>query len=165
MIDRESEVAEREKQLTLITKFLDQLFSDREGNIGYFDWRLKEKSAERSTDLVDWVYFEEHLSVEQLAAFRAISRIVHYLPQQPFYELVDGYKWDIDGRLVEDEDDLKLYSSYVASSVATLCTFIVCTRSNYWPDNFGEKCEVMIEHARNMGMVSGLGTLARQCVT
>lgn len=152
MIDRETEVAERQKQLNVIKTFLDQLFSNRD-SAGYFDWRAKEKSVAYSKDLVDWAYFKKNLTREELAAFRAISRITHYLPQQPFYELVEGYKWDIDGRLVKHEEDLKLYSSYVASSVATLCTFIVCTRSNYWPDNFGKKCETMIEHARNMGMV------------
>lgn len=152
MIDRETEVAGCKKQLNMIQTFLDQLFGDRV-SVSYFDWSVKQKSTAESADSVDWAYFQKHLTVEQLASFRGISRIAHYLPQQPFYELVEGYKWDIDGRLVKHEDDLKLYSSYVASSVATLCTFIVCKRSNYWPDNFGKKCEAMIEHARNMGMV------------
>lgn len=152
MIDRETEKEERRKQLNIITKFLDQLFSNRVSK-GYFNWHIKEGSSNDVAALVDWNYFKENLTIEQLAAFRAISRITYYLPQKPFYELIEGYNWDIEGRLLKDEEDLKLYSSYVASSVATLCTFIVCKRSNYWPDNFGPKCESMIEHARNMGMV------------
>lgn len=152
MIDNETEASERKKQLSIIIEFLDQLFNNRK-MINYFVWHNKSNARHSSKDRVNWSYFSEHLTPVQLAAFRAISRIAHYLPQAPFYELMEGYKWDIDGRLVKDEEELKLYSSYVASSVATLCTFIICTRSNYWPDNFGKKCVNMIEHARGMGMV------------
>lgn len=152
MIDSETDVNERKKQLNIITKFLDQMFGDRESK-GYFNWKSKSGSKKKPCKRVHWTYFEEHLTPDQLSAFRAISRIASYLPQDPFYELVEGYKWDIDGRPVKNVEELKEYSSYVASSVATLCTFIVCTRSYHWPDNFGTKCEKMIEHARNMGRV------------
>lgn len=152
MIDNETETAERNRILNIIVEFLNQLFSERV-TTSVFIWYNKPNPDRKSCERVDWSYFKEHLTLEQLAAFRAISRISHYLPQEPFYELMEGYKWDIDSRPINNVDDLKLYSSYVASSVATLCTFIVCTRSNHWPDNFGIKCTNMIEHARNMGMV------------
>lgn len=152
MIDSETEITERTKALNIIIKFLDQLFGDRV-TTSVFVWHKNVVDNPKFSDGIDWDYFKEHLTVEQLASFRAVSRIAHYLPQEPFYELMEGYKWDIESRPVKNEDDLKLYSSYVASSVATLCTFIVCTKSNRWPDNFESKCLNMIEHARHMGMV------------
>lgn len=147
MIDNESTETKKQR-VSIIVEFLNQLFANRRITSDYC-WELVNKSA-----AIDWKYFEKELTNEQLRSFRAISRIAYYMPQEPFYELVEGYKWDIEERAVLNENDLIEYSKYVASSVATLCTFVFCHKSNQWPDNMGSKCHTMLENARKMGLVS-----------
>lgn len=147
MVDNENSVELKKKRMHVISTFLDQLFSNRKVTSEYC-WEVIAPQPK-----IDWAYFERVLSSEQLCSFRAISRIAYYLPQEPFYELVDGYEWDIAGRCVQNENDLIEYSKYVASSVATLCTFVFCHKSYQWPDRMGPKCRTMLENARKMGLV------------
>lgn len=149
MVDNEISVEQKRHQVEIITKFLDQLFSNRRVTDVYM-WECDQLV---NYPTVDWKYFKNHLDEKQLASFRSIARIVYYLPQEPFYELVQGYIWDIEQRTVRNEDDLLEYSKYVASSVATLCTFVFCHKTYQWPDSFGPKCKSMLENARKMGMV------------
>lgn len=150
MVDNEISVEQKRHQVEIITKFLDQLFSGRRVT-GLYKWESDHKISKSP---IDWEYFENNLDEKQLASFRSIARISYYLPQEPFYELVQGYIWDIDQRTVRNEDDLLEYSKYVASSVATLCTFVFCHKTYQWPDNFGPKCKSMLENARKMGLAS-----------
>lgn len=148
MVDNEHDVELKKERVRTILKFLDQLFANRRITSDYC-WEVT-----TSSDVtIDWKYFEKQLTNEQIASFRAIARIAYYMPQEPFYELVEGYKWDIDGRAVLNENDLIEYSKYVASSVATLCSFVFCHKSYQWPDRMGPKCKSMLENARKMGMV------------
>lgn len=149
MIDNEIDTKQKQVQLEIMKKFLNQLFANRKV-IGLYEWKIINNEDIR----IDWTFFQKHLNEEQIASFRSIARIAYYLPQEPFYELVEGYLWDIDGRVVQTEDDLLEYSKYVASSVATLCTFVFCHKSCHWPDNFGPKCKLMFINARKMGQVS-----------
>lgn len=150
MVDNEISTEQKRHQVELITKFLDQLFSNRRVTDVYA-WQCDQQV---DYPMVDWKFFKNHLSEKQLASFRSIARISYYLPQEPFYELVQGYIWDIDQRTVRDEDDLLEYSKYVASSVATLCTFVFCHKTYQWPDHSGPKCKQMLENARKMGLVN-----------
>lgn len=147
MVDNEHSVELKKERVRVILEFLDQLFSNRTITAEYC-WKTN-----GSDPVIDWKYFEKQLTAEQLCSFRAIARIAYYMPQEPFYELVEGYKWDIDGRPVLNENDLIEYSKYVASSVATLCTFVFCHKSYKWPDKMGPKCRSMLENARKMGLV------------
>lgn len=148
MVDNEHSVDLKKERVRVILEFLDQLFSNRKIKSEYC-WETIS-----SDPIIDWKHFEKQLTKEQLSSFRAITRIAYYMPQEPFYELVEGYKWDIDGRAVLHENDLIEYSKYVASSVATLCTFVFCHKSYKWPDNMGSKSRSMLENARKMGLVS-----------
>lgn len=147
MIDNEQSIELKKERHRTILDFLNQLFSNRKIKSDYC-WE-----TDGSEPKIDWKYFEMHLTKEQLSSFRAIARISYYMPQEPFYELIDGYKWDIDGRAVLNENDLIEYSKYVASSVATLCTFVFCHKSYKWPDNMGPKSRAMLDSARKMGLV------------
>lgn len=148
MVDNELSVGLKKERVKVILEFLDQMFSNRKITSEYC-WEITSSDPK-----IDWKYFEKQLTKEQLSSFRAINRIAHYMPQEPFYELVEGYKWDIDGRGVRDEDDLIEYSKYVASSVAVLCSFVFCHKSCHWPDEMGPKSRAMLENARKMGLVS-----------
>lgn len=149
MIDIEQSMESKKQRLNVITLFLDQLFAHRT-NLSNYTWQ----TATDCEPSIDWKYFEQQLSEKQLCTFRGVARISSYMPQEPFYELVAGYQWDIDGRPILHEDDLIEYSKYVASSVATLCTFIFCHKCCQWPDEMGPKSRTMLEMARKMGMVS-----------
>lgn len=149
MVDTEYSIQQKKRQVQTISAFLNQLFANRRITSEYC-WEM----IDDATQNINWNYFKQHLTNEQMASFRAIARISYYLPQEPFYELIDGYNWDIEGKAVYTEDDLIEYSEYVASSVATLCTFVFCYKSNRWPDKMGVKCRSMIESARKMGLVS-----------
>lgn len=148
MVDNETETVQKQEQVHIIKKFLNQLFANRK-IIGLYKWEMITSDSQ-----IDWEYFENRLNGKQLSTFRAIARISYYLPQEPFYELLDGFVWDINNRIVENENDLMEYSKYVASSVATLCTFIFCHKCAEWPDELGPKCETMLLNARKMGLVS-----------
>lgn len=150
MVDNEQSAELKKQRVHVIVKFLDQLFSNRKITFDYC-WETTS-----SVPKIDWAYFRQQLSEEQMCSFRAISRIAYYMPQEPFYELVEGYKWDIESRTVTNDDDLIEYSKYVASSVATLCTFVFCHKSYKWPDKMGPKCRAMLENARKMGLVRKL---------
>lgn len=148
MVDNENDIDLKKERVRIIQEFLNQLFANRHITSDYC-W----ENANYSDAVVDWKYFENHLTHDQLASFRAIARISYYMPQEPFYELVEGYKWDVEGIKMRDENDLIEYSKYVASSVATLCTFVFCHKSYQWPDNMGPKSRSMLENARKMGLV------------
>lgn len=151
MVDSEHSVELKKNRLNIITEFLNQLFANR-NNVSGYTWQIT-NACEPS---IGWKYFEKQLTAKQLCTFRGIARIAFYMPQEPFYELVKGYKWDIDGRAILHENDLIEYSQYVASSVATLCTFIFCHKCRQWPDEMGPKSKSMLENARKMGLVSYL---------
>lgn len=157
MIDTPQSAALKTERLDVIVKFLNELFQNRKIK-SFFEWTEEIDDIEKK---IDWKYFAKNLSEKELSAFRSISRIAYSLPHEPFYELVEGYKWDIEEKPVRNELDLMEYSKYVASSVATLCTFTFCYKSGQWPDKFGAACQFMIENARKMGMVSCQLTVTR----
>lgn len=146
MIDEESDVEMKKQKLKTIEKFLDELFADRKS-----DYEVK---AEPYEVPINWAQYTTELTDVELSCFRAISRIAFYLPRKPFYELLAGYQWDVEGRLVRNENDLLLYSSYVAGSVGALCVYVMmyrCDNGNYeLVGNYG----YVIEKAQQMGRVS-----------
>jgi len=146
MIDEELDVKKKKRKLELTERFINELFHDRK-----LDYEVKTKPQESN---IDWKKYESELSDVEMACFRAVSRIAFYLPRKPFYELIAGYKWDIEGRLVRNEEDLLLYSDYVAGSVGGLCVYVMmyrCDNDNY---ELVENYDYVIEKAYQMGRVS-----------
>ncbi|KAJ6635851.1 Bifunctional lycopene cyclase/phytoene synthase [Pseudolycoriella hygida] len=160
MVDNEHSMELKTHRLKVIEEFLDQLFANRV-NVYNYTWKV----TSNSEPSIDWNYFRKQLTDKQLRSFRGIARISFYLPQEPFYELVKGYKWDIDGRMTHSENDLIEYSKYVASSVATLCTFLFCHKCREWPDQMGPKSISMLENARKMGLVLQICNISRDIIT
>lgn len=147
MIDDDSVKAKKQQRIEVIYKFLDQLFSNRKITSEYC-WEVISPQPE-----IDWEYFESVLTHEQLCSFRAVSRIAYYLPQEPFYEFQDCLEWDINGHCVQNENDLIEYGKYGVSSATTLIAFVLCHKSNQWPDRMGPMSRFMIENVRKMGTV------------
>jgi len=149
MIDDEPDVKKQKYKLELTKKFIDELFADRKS-----DYDVKTTPYEIK---IDWSQYQSKLTEVEMSSFRAISRIAFYLPRKPFYELLAGYQWDIEGKLVRNEDDLLLYSSYVAGSIGALCVYVMmyrCDNDNY--DLLGNH-DYIIKKAQQMGRVSNSG--------
>jgi len=145
MIDSEPNVGVKKQKLTLIERFIGELFADRSA-----DYDVK-KSIPRKPE-VDWQRYRKELTDEELSCFRAISRISFYLPRKPFYELLDGYRWDVEGKVVQNEADLMLYSSYVAGSVGALCVYVMMHKSGVNIDD-DARHDFVIRKAQQMGQV------------
>lgn len=147
MIDNEPNVDKKKRKLKLTERFIEELFADR--NSGY---DVKTTVCPRKLK-IDWTQYRSELSDVEMSCFRAISRISFYLPRKPFDELLEGYKWDVDGKSVETEFDLLLYSSYVAGSVGTLCVYVMMHQSGIRLDE-NENHNFVIEKAKKMGQVN-----------
>lgn len=152
--DGECSVSHRKQKLKVLIEFIDDLYSTDIYCLTsevphFFDWNKY-----------------SHLSDDVLATFRAISRMVHYLPRKPFDELVDGYTWDMTNRTVENQDDLLKYCSNVASSVGDLCTAVIMFRTGRGNWRLGQdRSEWITQRAREMGKVLQLVNIARDIVT
>lgn len=148
MIDGELNAEKKEHKLKVVKTFINELFADRKS-----DYEVKTRPQEPK---IDWEMYEYELTTVEISCFRALSRIVFYLPRKPFYELLAGYQWDVEGRLVQNEDDLLLYSNYVAGSVGVLCVYVIIYKCNYEKYSINEKYDYVIDKAQQMGRVSSL---------
>ncbi|KAI8581712.1 hypothetical protein K450DRAFT_185497 [Umbelopsis ramanniana AG] len=152
--DGEGSLSDRQERLTFLIEFIDTLFSQPHYGL--------------SSPLPSYIEWDKyaHLPGDVLAMFRAVSRMVHYLPRKPFDELIDGYTWDIKGRTVENQEDLLRYCNNVASSVGDLCTAVIMYRTGRGNWRLGEyRSEWIIKRAREMGQVLQLVNIARDIVT
>jgi 15-cis-phytoene synthase / lycopene beta-cyclase len=145
MIDSEPNVGVKKQKLMLIERFIGEIFADRSA-----DYDVKTSTSRKPE--VDWQRYRQELTDEELSCFRAISRISFYLPRKPFYELIDGYRWDVNGKMVQNETDLLLYSSYVAGSVGTLCVYVMMYKSGVNIDD-DARHDFVIKKAQQMGQV------------
>lgn len=157
MIDDEVDVKKKKRKFELTEKFINELFHERKSD---YDVQTKPQKLN-----IDWTKYESELTDAEMACFRALSRIAFYLPRKPFDELLEGYKWDIEGRLVRNEDDLLLYSTYVAGSVGALCVYVMMYRCDNGKYDLVEDYNYVIEKAYQMGRSLQLVNIARDIVT
>lgn len=157
MVDDDSAIELINQRWQIAYEFFDQLFSNRKITSKYC-WQVI-----ASQPKIDWPYFERLLSQRDLCMFRAMARIAYFLPQEPFYELMSGYKSDITAdRCIQNENDLIEYAASVASSASTLIALDFCHRSNRGPDQMGSNYRIMIENVRKMGVVRSIVENYRQ---
>lgn len=142
----------KEKCLNEIKKFLDEIFQGR-NRINRFSWVDKEGNRMDSVGEVDWAYFEKCLTKEQLAIFRAFSRIAYYLPHEPIYDLLKYYDWDLKKRAIKNESDFMEFGNYVYGCIIDTGLFLYCYKTNQWLDNFGAATEYLFERIRKLGIV------------
>lgn len=150
MIDNGSDIVEKKRKLMLIERFVGELFADRDS-----DYDVNTNTPREPK--VDWARYEPpEFNNEELSCFRAVARISFYLPRKPFSELLEGYKWDVNGRIIENETDLLLYSKYVAGSVGALCVYVMLYNSGDYGRLDNDKRDFLVEKARKMGQVSSI---------
>lgn len=146
MIDNELDAGRKKRKLSLIERFVGELFANRRS-----DYEVNTVATASGSESIDWTSYRSELTDEELSCFRAVSRISFYLPRKPFHELLEGYRWDVEGKPVRTENDLLLYSTCVAGSVGTLCVYVMMYKS-------GSHCTIdgndfTIRKARQMGQV------------
>lgn len=146
MIDDEQDTKKKKEKLKVIETFIEEMFADRKS-----DYEVKKNPQE---PVIDWEKYKSDLTDTEMSCFRAISRIAFYLPRKPFHELLAGYQWDVEGRVVRNDDDLLLYSRYVAGSVGVLCVFVMMYRCDDDQYDIMENYDYVIEKALQMGQVS-----------
>jgi len=146
MIDDESDAKKKQHKYEVIERFVSELFADRKS-----DCEVKTRPCIAN---IDWSHYQSELTDQEMASFRALSRIAFYLPRRPFDELLAGFRWDIEGRLVKNEDDLMLYSSYVAGSIGALCVYVIMYRCNSNEHDLADNYDYVIDKAQQMGRVS-----------
>ncbi|XP_027845625.2 uncharacterized protein LOC114125977 [Aphis gossypii] len=157
MIDNELDIEKKKRKFELTKNFINELFYDRKSD---YDVGTKPKKLN-----IDWKKYESELTDVEMSSFRSLSRIAFYLPRKPFEELLAGYEWDIEGRLVRNEDDLLLYSTYVAGSVGALCVYVMMYRCDNNNFELVENYDYVIEKAYQMGQALQLVNIARDIVT
>lgn len=139
--------------LSIVQEFVQDLQYGNEKD-GMVDWTLYQKKLEAFPD-----------PESAMASFRSLAAISHRCVTQkkgmsPLDELLRGYKWDLDQKEVKTVDDLLEYSSYVASSVAEMCTNIF-----FWWYGNGKAPDEVLLRAREMGQALQLVNISRDFVT
>lgn len=147
MIDNEPDVQKKKHKLEIIKSFIDDLFIDRKSDYDV----LKPQQAK-----IDWIKYKSELNDKEMSCFRAISRIIFYFPRKPFYELFAGYQWNVEGKLVQSEDDLLAYSNMAGGSIGELSVFVMMYKCDNDKYEYVEKYDQVVESARIMGLVSSI---------
>lgn len=145
--DENVPVNERKDQLKLTRQFVSDLFSQKISAPGAIDWEL----------------YNDQLPASCISAFRSFTRLRHVLEADAIKELLNGYKWDLERRLILNQDDLRHYSACVASSVGEMCTRIILAHSDKIYTQ--QETQWIIQRAREMGLVLQYTNIARDIVT
>jgi len=83
---------------------------------------------------------------------RAFARTVraHSLPRAPIDALLDGYRWDVEKRVLQTRSDLIAYAVRVAASVGVVSTYLM-----------GERDRSTLARAADLGIAMQLTNVAR----
>lgn len=153
MIDNSTSKESKKIRFHDIKKYFAALFDGRYGK-SRFKWVEKAGTPKNAFDRIDWNYFEKRLSGEELAIFKAFSRIASYLPHEPFYGFLESWNdWDIEGRIVQSEQDLVEFGSKAYGCGSDLTIYTYYYKMNQSPDDFGPTMEYVCEQMWKFGAV------------
>lgn len=153
MIDDGHTVDSKKVQLDIIRNFITNLFYQREEHKAHLhSWSHQHKSYDEQDNIV-WISLKQSLTAEQLSAFKSLSRIAYYLPSEPFYDLIDGYQWDVEQKPFRNEADLIEYGRLVSSSCTMLFLYLLCNKDSRWTHNLGDGTKCLITNIQKIGVV------------
>ncbi|KAI8975962.1 phytoene synthase [Pilobolus umbonatus] len=144
--DESVPVEYRKQQLALVHQFVKEVFS------------LKVNTPM----MIQWKNYTDKLPASCISSFKTFVRLRPILEVDAVEELLNGYQFDLERRVVKTEADLRYYSACVASSVGEMCTRILL---NADPGNDKSGIDWTIERARDMGLVLQYTNIARDIVT
>ncbi|PQE22891.1 putative geranylgeranyl-diphosphate geranylgeranyltransferase (AL-2) protein [Rutstroemia sp. NJR-2017a BBW] len=127
LVDDASTISEAQAWVTKLTHYLDLRYTS---NI----------PGKVTNHLVSDAYIRENFPSSTQAALRLLP--AHILSPKPLYELLEGFKTDLEFHPkkssgtakrfpIESEDDLSLYSTRVAGTVAEMCLELIFHHSSY----------------------------------
>jgi 15-cis-phytoene synthase/lycopene beta-cyclase len=146
MFDNRTDEKKKKLKLELSKQFISEVFADRKS-----DYDVKRTPQEVN---IDWKKYESVFTDVELSSYRAVSRIAFFLPRKPFEELFAGYQWDLEFRLVRNENDLMLYTTYVAGSIGALCLYVMMYRYGNDINDLVDKADYLTKYAYKIGQVS-----------
>lgn len=146
--DESVPVEKRKHQLKVTHQFVKELFSQK-----------------TNTPVIDWEFYTAQLPSSGISAFKTFTRLRHILQVDAIEELLDGYRWDLERRPIETQQDLYKYSACVASSVGEMCTRILLHNNTASGGGSHKSDKWILERAREMGLVLQLTNIARDIVT
>lgn len=149
--------------MAIVQKFIDEVYRNHYTDEELFSIINANKvmdynNVDRKHD-INWNLYESKLTTEQLSIFRSFSRMAFYFPRQLTDNIIEGCKWDIEERLMNDEQDLCEYTRYVTGTAVSLNQFIVWNKDGEWPTNFKEISHNMIQKATLFGEVGSVKAL------
>lgn len=122
-IDNEPDSAKNKPKYDMLKRFVDEMFADRNSDA---DFLPRPRVAN-----IDWAQYRSHLTDVQMAIFRAMSRIVFYMPRKPFDAMLNGFSWDIEDRVINSEDDLWWYTDNVTGSIVEILSYSIMYRCDH----------------------------------
>lgn len=130
-IDNGPDSAENKPKYDMLKQFVDEMFADRNSD---GDFLPRPRVAN-----IDWARYRPHLTDAQMTVFRAMSRIVFYMPRKPFDVMLNGFLWDVEDRVINNEDDLRLYADSVSGSITEIMTYSIMYRCDEPYDIVGRR--------------------------
>jgi len=146
IMDDASNMDDKKLKLKLLHKYVGECFADRKS-----DYDVKSIPHEVN---IDWTPYESSFNIEQMASFRALSRIVFFLPRKPYEELLAGLECDLANALYKTEKDVVDYFTLISGSHSVMCIYSFLYRFNIDKYELVEKDDYVIKKAYQLGNVS-----------
>lgn len=143
-------IEEKERFVRILRKFLDELFANR---VVHENLRWTDIKTKTDDNKIDWNYLGQHLNDDEIIIFRCLSRIVYYLPQEPFYDMLAGFETDLKLGVIANTTELRNYCANAANSL-TMFIFICCHKNDCWPSDINERFDSMFKKIRTLCIVS-----------
>ncbi|XP_022173188.1 bifunctional lycopene cyclase/phytoene synthase-like [Myzus persicae] len=143
IMDDASNMENKKLKLKLLQRYIGECFAGRK------DYEVKSVPEEV---IIDWTPYEAEFTDEEMACFRALSRIAFFLARKPYEELLAGYEFDLTNAIIyKTEKDIIDYFTLIAGSFGAMCVYSFLYRFNIEKYDFVEKDDYVIKKAYQLG--------------
>jgi len=147
-MDDASDMENKKLRLKLLQKYIGECFSGRK------DYEVKSVPHEVN---IDWAPYESVFNIEEMACFRALSRIAFFLARKPYEQLLTGYEFDLTNAIIyKTEKEIMDYFTLIAGCFGAMCVYSFMYRFSIDKYDFVEKDDYVIKKAYHLGNVSKL---------
>lgn len=144
--------------MSVYGRFLDEIYknhhSDKELIAIVNSNEVIDYQKSYSKSNINWRYYESKLTAEQIHIFRSFSRMAFYLPRKPLDDLIKGFRFDIKGDLLKDENQLCNYAKCVGSGPFTIMLFLLWNKGGDWPSQCNALSSDLVDGEHVFGKVS-----------
>lgn len=153
MVDSEITKEDKYAFLSMFDRFLNEVYKNHLSDQELLSAISSRADIRSDVSNIDWNYYVNQLTTQQLSVFRGFSRIAYYLPRKPFENLIRGFQWDIEGKLVKDESEYLQNAMYVSGNTAVIIMFTFWYKLDDWPIDFENIGQRLIENGADLGLV------------